>query len=321
MNMLTILPGDTGLLRRLAPAAATHWNADPGTTEHIADSGNSVYRFFRNGEQSILRLTSPSYRTREHLEAEIEFLLHLDGAGVRIGAPVESRNGKFVEEVTSDDITMLASAFTFAPGMYVDRNSPHWNEIFFREWGATLGGIHRAARSFSPRSPHRRWDWRQEGFLLHAPELIPAEDIESHRELERVLRRLDDIPVNDDTFGLIHADFAPQNFHYDPAIGITTFDFGNCCYHWYASDIAISLSILRRFPEHEREIYRTWIIEGYREHYPLDDELLAEISWFIRLRILYVYLSRLVKFGPAPTAEEQKILQTMRASVHERFEW
>lgn len=321
MGGLTILPDDTALLRLLAPVAAAHWNGTEGTIEHIADSGNSVYRFRRDGEQLILRLTSPSYRTAGELEAEIEFLRHLDNDGVRVGTPVISRNGKFVEKVESGDTTMLASAFTVAPGMYVDRNSPHWNKDFFHAWGATLGNIHRSARNFSPAGPHRRWSWRNEVFILHAPELIPADDIESHRELERVLRRLDDVPADDDTFGMIHADFAPQNFHYDPAIGITTFDFGNCCYHWYLSDIAISLSVLRRYPEHERGLYREWIIEGYRSRYPLADELLAEISWFIRLRILYVYLSRLVKFGPAPTDEEQNILRMMQGTVHERFEW
>lgn len=321
MSLMTIMPDDTATLRRLAKETAALWDAEPGTIEHISDSGNSVYLFLSNGERFILRLTSPTYRTREELEAEIEFLLHLDACSVKIGKPLRSREGGFVEDAQLDDMRMLASAFTFAPGIRVMPDSEHWNEDFFREWGATLGRIHRAASSFSPETTARRWHWREEGFIALAPQLIPAEDTASHRELETVLLRLDELPVNTDTFGIIHADFAPQNFNYDPAPGITTFDFGNCCYHWYLSDIAISLSTIRRRPAEVRDMYRTWIIEGYREHYPIDDELLANISWLIRLRILYVYLSRLALFGHDPTPEEQETLRWMRNEVHAGFEW
>lgn len=172
-----------------------------------------------------------------------------------------------------------------------------------------------------PATAARRWQWCEEGFIALAPQLIPAEDTASHRELEAVLRRLDELPVNTGTFGIIHADFAPQNFNYDPALGITTFDFGNCCYHWYLSDIAISLSTIRRRPAEVRNQYRAWIIEGYRGHYPIDDELLSDISWLIRLRILYVYLSRLALFGPNPTPEDQETLRWMRNEVHAKFTW
>lgn len=125
---MTIIPDDIATLRRLALETAALWDAEPGTTEHISDSGNSVYFFRSNGQPLILRLTSPAYRTREQLEAEIEFLLHLDAGGVQIGKPIGSREGKFVEDVRLDGMMMLASAFTFAPGIRVMPDSEHWNK-------------------------------------------------------------------------------------------------------------------------------------------------------------------------------------------------
>jgi Ser/Thr protein kinase RdoA (MazF antagonist) len=127
--------------------------------------------------------------------------------------------------------------------------------------------------------------------------------------------------VREDTFGMTHADFGPRNFNYHPELGITAFDFGNCCYHWYISDLAIALSTLRRYPRHERDRYRDWLLSSYQEVSPIDQQLLADISWFLRLRILYVYLDRLMLFGPSPTAEQQATLGELRRNVHERYEW
>jgi Ser/Thr protein kinase RdoA (MazF antagonist) len=124
-----------------------------------------------------------------------------------------------------------------------------------------------------------------------------------------------------ETYGMTHADFGPRNFNYHPELGIIAFDFGNCCYHWYISDLAIALSTLRRWPSDERDRYRDWLLAGYQEVFPIDGELLANISWFFRLRILYVYLDRLMLFGPTPTAEQQATLHELRRNVHERFEW
>jgi Ser/Thr protein kinase RdoA (MazF antagonist) len=118
---------------------------------------------------------------------------------------------------------------------------------------------------------------------------------------------------------MIHADFGPRNFHYHPETGLTTFDFGNCCYHWFSADLAISLSILRHYPD--RNQYRTWLLSGYQDISPLDPNFLAHLSWFIRLRILYVYLDRLAYFGPTPTAPQQQILQQLQQQVHKQFQW
>lgn len=52
------------------------------------------------------------------------------------------------------------------------------------------------------------------------------------------------LPRRADNYDMTHADFAPQNFNYDPAAGITSFDFGNCGDHWFVSDLLISLSTL-----------------------------------------------------------------------------
>lgn len=291
----------------LASIAARRWGHD-GELVHIADSGNSVWLMAGPAGRYILRLTNPAYRSAADCRAELDFLRHLDVCGVAVAAPLPSRAGLYVEEV-EHDASVLASVFTFADGELVMRNSPMWGQSMLREWGATLGRIHRAAQTFAP-GAERRWQWREEILIAQAPSLIPAADHEAHAALRRILAEVEALPRGDDAYGLTHADFAPQNFRYHPARGIVSFDFGNCCYHWFASDLAISLSTLRLAPD--RDLWRSWLLEGYLAERPEARPELASIPLLMQLRAMYVYLSRLYKFGPQPTEAERDILRDLR---------
>ncbi len=299
------IPGQPEVNRQLALVAARLWELDPHTIEHIGDFGNSVYQAQRDGERLILRLTEPSFRSLAENRAELDYILHLHSCGVRVSVPLASRAGAWVEQVRVGERMLLASVFLFAPGASVDSQSAHWGEPFFRAWGHALGSIHRASRSFEP-GVDRRWHWQDEVLFANARALIPVGDLGSLRELEALMGWAEQLPVDDTNFGMTHADFGPRNFNYHPELGITAFDFGNCCYHWYISDLAIALSTLRRLPHDERERYREWMLAGYREVYPIDPALLAELDQFSRLRMLYVYLDRLMLFGPSPTEEQRR---------------
>jgi len=52
-----------------------------------------------------------------------------------------------------------------------------------------------------------------------------------------------------------------------------------------------------------------------------DPIAMEHLSTFLQLRVLYVYLSRLVLFGDAPTAEQRETLAQLRALVLERVTW
>jgi Ser/Thr protein kinase RdoA (MazF antagonist) len=296
----------------IARLALRRWNADPKSLKHLGTSGNDVYQF-RDGEAvRVLRLTDTSYRSLQTNLAEMHFLLHLARRGVQVNEPIPSTTGALVEDVPGGS----ACALSWAPGVLVTSGSQFWDEEFFREWGRCLGRIHAAAQDYEGPA---RWDWWQEGFLTEAEQLIPGWDVESRAELREVLRGLHDLPRNRRNYGMIHADFGPQNFNYEPYRGLTAFDFGNCCHHWYVVDLAISLSVLRR--EKNRDELRGWLLEGYREECEIDPEIWKHLDLFLRLRIVYVYLSRLKMFGGSPSAEQAKTLELLRSRVLERVEW
>ncbi|MGE3800447.1 MAG: phosphotransferase enzyme family protein [Candidatus Kapaibacterium sp.] len=297
----------------LATLAATAWGAD--IDHHISDSGNSVWLMRRQKEQLILRLTDPFYRTFGQSTAELNYVEHLIREGIQVAQPIPTEGGEFVVTVELDGEKMFASAFTYALGERVSESSPHWNDNLFLEWGRTLGKIHVASGRYENSGEGDRWLWHDEIFLAYGRDLIPADDTVAHHELETVLTFLEQLPRSDETFGMTHGDFAPQNFHYHPTVGIMTFDFGNCCYHWYLSDIAISFTRIRHLPngKHLQDL----ILQGYREHREINLDMLGNINWFFRLRTLYIYLSRLMKYGSHPTDEERGILASLQNRVNQ----
>jgi amicoumacin kinase len=314
------IPGQKEVNRAYALLSADLWGADASTIEHLGDFGNSVYAFTCAGKKRILRLTDPIDRAPPVNQAELDFLLYLHNCGVQVSIPLPSRLDHLIEPLTVDETLLLASVFEFAPGVQVDYDSVYWAEPFFHEWGRTLAQIHLAARSFESVGT-ARWQWMDEDLIANADHYLPTDDILSRRQLDALLEGLNKLPISRDNFGLTHADFGPRNFHYQPDRGITAFDFGNSCYHWFVSDIAISLSLLRHYPTAEREQYRTWILAGYQAIFSIDPQVMSHLSEFIRLRILYVYLDRLMLFGVEPSESQRETLHLLRRKVHEQFEW
>lgn len=295
-----------------AQGALSRWAHDAGTLRHLATSGNAVYAFASGGVPRVLRMSEPGYRPASQNEAEMAFLEHLHAHGVRVARPVRSRADRLVEEF--DEFS--ASVFTWAPGDVVAPDSTLWDETFFRQWGRSLGEMHSAATSFA--GPPR-WDWRHDPIQVVADRALPVEDDDVRDALAGVVTRVEAVPRTSETFGTIHADFAPQNFHYQSDGRLTAFDFGNCCLHWYAADIAISLSVLRRRADRNR--LRDWLLAGYAGTRPLSFTDWSQILTFIELRRIYVYASRVLKFGPRPGEEERGTLRTLRAMVFEPLEW
>ena len=268
-------------------------------------SASSVFGVRIDGATHFLRLTSRSFRGVDDVANELSFLQHLWSHGVRVAMPVPSIHGQNAERVGD----YLATVFRRAPGLLLTPESRLWNRAFFQEWGRTLAFQHEAARTFCCPSSAWRRDWRREPMLVEGLKLIRANDEQLTHHVDAILAELE---LQDDAFGevgMIHADLGPQNFRYDPDIGITAFDFDNCCRHWFLYDIAVSLSVLRLRSERERLIQ--WIFEGYRSLRPLPGDR-SSLRVLLRLRLLYVYCDRLCSFGVAPRPDQTNILRGVR---------
>src|SRR5215203_4434082 len=95
----------------LAKTAVKLWR---GETESLASQGasaNQVYEFTESGKTLYLRLTSSRDRTKEQIEAELDFIFYLQAGGVGVAPAIASVNQKFIEEIASTDDLFFACVF------------------------------------------------------------------------------------------------------------------------------------------------------------------------------------------------------------------
>jgi amicoumacin kinase len=305
----------------LARRAAERWGLGAAPLVHLGTSASSVWRCHHDGQHSYLRLGDATARSLELVLGELALVQHLAACGVAVAPPRPSLGNRLVETLEADGARLHAVLFEEAPGVVVERGDQLRDEALLRAWGSWLGRMHRAVVGFSPAPPAWRWQWHDEPLLAGAEECLPREDQLVRAELRRILAELAALPRDAQTFGLIHADLGPQNFRYQPGHGVTAFDLDNACFHWFVSDVAIALSTLRRWPRPERDVYRTWLLDGYRREHPIPEVLEAALDTFLQLRIVYVYLDRWQRFGDSDAPEHRDLLRTLRERVLERFCW
>lgn len=306
----------TGPDEVLARCAAL-WDVTPGTLTPVRESANSVHEFRAHGSRFFLRMTSDRHRNREQLEAELDFVHFVATRGLAVSCPHPSRHGNFVETFdTGDAASWHAVAFAAAPGRHFRFLSEDVNRGLFRTWGQAMGSLHLASRDFVPNPARVRPVWSEQDTTACDAGAIPPAETEARREHERISAWLATRRATPENWGLIHGDFERTNFVlHDGSVHL--FDFDDACYHWYVADIAHALWAFRSAPPGDRSRYLEWFLEGYRERCSIDAgaDVRDQLSWFVRLRTLTLFLARL---GDPSSAEW---VRRTRAGLETRIPW
>jgi Ser/Thr protein kinase RdoA (MazF antagonist) len=165
-----------------------------------------------------------------------------------------------------------------------------------------MGRIHALATDFRP-SDHafRRQQWHEEE-TLRLEQYIPASETAVHENATALFARLHALPRDRSSYGLTHGDLHHNNFQLDKGV-IHPFDFDDCEYSWFASDVAIALyyaagfdttAVLARWTGMDRRSFSSHFLEhfmaGYRTEHRLDPDWLRPIPDFLRLRALIMYV-------------------------------
>ncbi|HWO75287.1 MAG TPA: phosphotransferase [Bacillus sp. (in: firmicutes)] len=265
-----------------------------GDFESFIFSGNLE----STGSACILRYTHSSHRSAKDVLAEVEWVSYLKEKGARVPEHYYSINHNLTEEIQAED----GSYFIIACYEKFDGSRVKWMEIedegnwtIVEEWGRTIGQLHRITKDYSPISDLKRLSWRDEE-LLQTEKYVesPVPEVIQYRDL--VLSQLEELPVNQDVYGLIHSDIHTGNFLIENG-KINVFDFDDCSYHWFASDIAIALyySILSRDfqkSDDREQIAKKFLdhfLKGYETENHLPESALETIPVFLRLRDIVLY--------------------------------
>jgi Ser/Thr protein kinase RdoA (MazF antagonist) len=289
-------------MMELAFEAIRLWRGEPDSLRQVNVSSNHAFSFFASGQPLFLRLTSSRDRTLEQIEAEFDFINYLHRNRVTVCLPLPSTNRRAVETICYGDEIQFACVFEEAEGECFTFSSDDANLQHFRLRGRTLGQIHSFARDYSPAEGSLRFGWEQDDLFSNIGRYLPQSEDVVWAEYAQLIKWLSAHPQDRDTFGLIHGDFGPTNFRCRNG-ALTVFDFDDCCYHWYAYDLAITI-----YPHGWRKGAKRLmeaLIDGYLEEFEGVANLSDEVVEFCRLRQLYMFLNYAKRWGLTDIPEER----------------
>jgi amicoumacin kinase len=272
----------------------------------LGDFENYVFEAYRGNKPVILRITHSTHRSKDEILAELDWMNFLHQQKVNCPEAFTSSNNQLIEDMpVGDGSFFYACLFSKVDGYPVKIKSDVFNNQLFHAWGKAIGQMHSVTKEYKPSKEIKlRPAWENEE-LLDIESYVPNEK-EVIKNTKLLIKELKSLPINKDNFGLIHSDIHSGNFFYDGKC-VHVFDFDDCSYHWFASDIAIPLyySVLYGYhnsSEMEREQFASnflfYFIQGYEEHHSLPVAWKEQLPLFFMLRDINLYSVLHKKISP-----------------------
>ncbi|HET9110060.1 MAG TPA: phosphotransferase [Ktedonobacterales bacterium] len=269
---------------RIAARILEQWEHDPESARFFRSSANFVYTFRKADERYFLRFADSAERSEAEISAELALLRWLAQQGLLVPTPIASKRGRWMETVETDLGTFHAVVFAALRGAQLEIDE--LSETQFELWGASLGKLHAAMRRYQGSEVSARRTWK--GHLTMVRSLISENEPRVQAECDYLTTWLSGLPMTETNYGLIHGDFELDNlFWSDGALGML--DFDDCAYSWYAADIALALRDLFETGVDLRNPSLLAFIRGYAQHASIDDEVMAQLSIWLRLANLIIY--------------------------------
>jgi Ser/Thr protein kinase RdoA (MazF antagonist) len=266
------------------------------TTAVMLDGFESfIFEGSRNGTPCIVRISHSLHRSPEMIHAEAEWIDHLAQHGLTVGRPLRGMDGELVQSLEVDNGTFTATLFTKVPG-----DHPHqadWEgDSLMTALGHLVGKMHAIAKDFEPSNPeYERPTWDEDiAETLKKFEQLPPQDAPLVNRFKQIAAHLRDLPRGMDDYGLIHFDVHGGNFYLADG-QVWLFDFDDCCYNWFANDIAMVLFYAAPFecdtPEQAGLMQQRFqaFMRAYQQENQLDPEWFDEIVNFMTLREIDLY--------------------------------
>jgi Ser/Thr protein kinase RdoA (MazF antagonist) len=294
-----------------------------------------VYEGLIGGQPRILKIAPGIWNTAqqltgstlEQLLAEVDFVRYLAENELPVARPVPSRSGSWVERLPLDDqACFLAYAFEKAPGeMYPDADEVNFPPAVLVAWGCLCGHLHRLSAAYLPHPERRRLPWHAND-LLDFPTLIPPEQTLVYLRRDELLTRLNALPQDTESYGLVHGDFHHGNFLVSGE-KLTLFDFDAAEYFWYTGEICTALYNCLPLPRHATAKRRSYTLNylhhflcGYRQARQLSDFWLVQIPLFLKYCELlnYAYFHKYWGLS-ALTPRRAQVLADLRRRIEQEI--
>lgn len=257
-----------------------------------------VYSFTRaeatqDGQDFILRVGHSDRRRESYVLGEVDWLNYLAQHGARVARAVPSAAGNYVEAIDDGHgAAFMAATFVAAKGVPPWELDGGWTPARMEHYGEVIGRLHALSCTYQPRDPRAerpQWDTPD---MQDAPINLPPSESVALAKHYAAYEKAMQLPRPADAFGLIHFDAHSANMLIDDQDHITLFDFDDCCYSWFANDIAMVLFYMvwsKPDPAAATVDFLTHFFRGYRREYQLDPMWLEAIPTFMKLREIDIY--------------------------------
>ena len=299
-NFYSLEPADQVLrLYGLAEAALGHWEGRFGRVTLVKYRENAVFSAWRDdGTQVALRIHRPGYHCDAALHSELEWMQSLSREGIAVPPVVPCSDGRALVNVAADGVpeARQVDMLLWLDGSPIGsaENGLELDEleasVFFHDVGALAARLHNHSSRWERPADFTRHAWDDEGLIgsnpfwgryLDLPILSASQRLLLRDATTRAAGSLARFGKGSDRYGLIHADFVPENLLKGDQ-GLMLIDFDDAGFGWHMFEVATALFFNVDEPNYPAIVER--LIAGYRTQRPLPDTQLALLPLFLFLR-------------------------------------
>ncbi|MBS4220521.1 phosphotransferase [Bacillus sp. FJAT-49711] len=267
---------------------------------HLGNWQNFIYEYKKANQKYILRFTPSSHRSVNAVIGEMDWLLYLAQNDVSVSRPIQSKSGNYVEVINTANVVFIVSSFIKAEGSKIGYPECLNDTNLYYKLGQIMGKVHSLSKVYKPKDElTRRHDWHQNYYLKNVDNFIPSDQILVLEASRNVINKIqNNIPKDENSYGLIHGDIGVGNFLVNDEGKITLFDFDEAQYSWFIEDIAIPLYYFvyvyggedgKARRESQARLFMEHFLKGYKEQSYFDEKWLKQIPIFLLLREIIVY--------------------------------
>ena len=302
----------------LARRALQQWGIREAKLDLLKMRENAVFGVTQDdGSKYALRIHRAGYHSDAELRSELQWMAALDAKGIHTPGVIPTIAGDLFDVVAVDDVPeprqvdLLAWIDGEQMGSLEEGMEGDVENLVsdYRRIGAMAGRLHNASSSWESPEGFTRHHWDVDGLVGEEPvwgrfwenDRLSAEQRELILQAKEIVRsQLQEFGKTKQNYGLIHADFLPENLMVS-GDDIQLIDFDDSGYGWYLFELATSLFV--HLGEDHFDAVLGALVEGYRSERDLPDEHLAYLPVFFMAR-LFTYLGWLHTREITETTEE-----------------
>ncbi|MEL7144785.1 MAG: phosphotransferase [Bacteroidota bacterium] len=250
----------------LALFVQKHYNYSSKAQCSILRTGiNHAYLICEGDRKAVLRIYVHGWRSREEIDAELQFLTELNEAGISVSFPLPDKKQQFVHELVAPEGLRYAVLFSFAEG----KKKRQLTYRDSRQIGMLMGKMHRLSKSKTINRIDYDYDTLMELPYQHALRFFSKQNADMlflQKAIDHAKSRIAGVEGSLRT-GVVHLDLWYDNMNVDPRGKITLFDFDFCGNGWLMLDVAYTcMQLYHTEPDkkqYEKKI--TSFFEGYEK--------------------------------------------------------